>query len=255
MNRFIRHRHGCIPREGEYQLKTFMTIVKKYRPVIMPKVTDIFGQCNCATTKYQADSNNDYGVFGWCTIPSKTMVNMEYNEQAIIVPSSYDHHNRIGGSNFLQMDSDFVIDGTRRCVYEKLSGSKDTGSLVDNTKNTWYYLYNTRDWTYFMQPFFNLKRNNEIFGSLRDTYRKALWPDSSDHLNGIIFERSNEGRVADTEFLDIALTCQFLAKYHHNENNLKILSERYTNLLDFNKLKELTTAVEDEFNSRYGSEY
>ncbi len=44
------------------------------------------------------------------------MINMEYNEESIVVPSTYDHHNRIGGSNCLQMDSDFVIDGTRRCV-------------------------------------------------------------------------------------------------------------------------------------------
>jgi len=76
--------------------------VKKYRPIIMPKVRDIFNDCDMAAdTKYQADVENRYGVFGWCTIPSKTMVNMEYNEDSIIVPSSYDKYNRIGGYNFL----------------------------------------------------------------------------------------------------------------------------------------------------------
>lgn len=76
--------------------------MKKYRPVIMPNVRDIFNDCHAAAdTKYDADVNNAYGVFGWCTIPSKTMVNMEYNEGALYVPSSYDHHNHVCGSNFL----------------------------------------------------------------------------------------------------------------------------------------------------------
>ena len=67
----------------------------------MPNVRDIFNDCIGAELKRDADINNDYGVFGGCTIPSKTMINMEYNERAIIVPSTYDHHNRVGGSNFL----------------------------------------------------------------------------------------------------------------------------------------------------------
>ena len=75
--------------------------MKKYRPIIVPKVREIFNKCINDYTKYDVDVNNDYGVFGWCTIPSKTMVNMQYNEQSIIVPSSYDHHNRVGGRNFL----------------------------------------------------------------------------------------------------------------------------------------------------------
>jgi hypothetical protein len=100
VNGFVKHRIGEVMR-SEKQVRTFTSIVKKYRPVIMPNVRDIFNDCVNDSTKYEVDMNNDYGVFGWCTIPSKTMVNMEYNEQAIIVPSSYDHHNRVGGSNFL----------------------------------------------------------------------------------------------------------------------------------------------------------
>lgn len=107
VNDFVRDRLNTIAR-NERQVRTYTSIVKKYRPIIMPNVRDIFNDCSSASdTKYEADVDNNYGVFGWCTIPSKTMVNMEYNEQSIIVPSSYDHHNRIGGSNFLQMDKDF----------------------------------------------------------------------------------------------------------------------------------------------------
>lgn len=75
--------------------------MKKYRPIVMPNVRDIFRKCVNDKSKYECDTDNDYGVFGWCTIPSKTMVNMEYNEHSLIVPSTYDHHNRIGGANFL----------------------------------------------------------------------------------------------------------------------------------------------------------
>ena len=105
-NRFVKTRLSEIGRDNRKQVATFCSVVKKYRPLVMPDVRDIFNDCVNNSTKYEADVNNDYGVFGWCTIPSKTMVNMEYNEQAIIVPSSYDHHNRIGGNNFLQMDND-----------------------------------------------------------------------------------------------------------------------------------------------------
>lgn len=157
VNDFVRRRANVITRSAN-QVRTFTSIVKKYRPIIMPKVRDIFNRCRNNYTKYEADLNNDYGVFGWCTIPSKTMVNMEYNEDAIIVPSSYDHHNRIGGENFLQMDADL------QGIYEKLVD----GNLIDNASNTWCYLYNTRDWTYFLLPFFNVRRNNELYTNRLD---------------------------------------------------------------------------------------
>ena len=84
------------------QVQTFTSVVKKYRPIVMPSVRDVFDDCDRASpTKFDADMDNNYGVFGWCTIPSKTMVNMEYDERAIVVPSTYDRHNRVGGSNFL----------------------------------------------------------------------------------------------------------------------------------------------------------
>ena len=73
----------------------------------MPDVRYIFDDCQMASiTKHDADKENNYGVFGWCTVPSKTMVDMAYNEESIVVPSSYDRHNRIGGYNFLQLDAD-----------------------------------------------------------------------------------------------------------------------------------------------------
>lgn len=194
---FIRHKLGAvyppISRRPADQLKTFMTIVKKYRPVIMPGVRDIFNECQGQTTKYEADVNNDYGVFGWCSIPSKTMVNMEYNEQAIIVPSSYDHHNRIGGSNFLQMDKDLKFIYTKWNQTDPSNEDDKTGTLEWNAKNSWYYLYNTRDWTYFLKPFFNVKQNNELYSYMLDTYyidleNKDWRPKTSDHINGVIFE-------------------------------------------------------------------
>lgn len=64
--------------------------MKKYRPVIMPRVRDIFNETINDKTKYQVDIDNDYGIFGWCTIPSKAMVDMQYNEDSLIVPSSYE---------------------------------------------------------------------------------------------------------------------------------------------------------------------
>ena len=227
------------------QLKTFTSIVKKYRPIIMPNVRDIFNDCVNDKTKYQVDVDNDYGVFGWCTIPSKTMVNMEYNEQAIIVPSSYDHHNRIGGSNFLQMDRDFAN------IYRNVIN----GTLKSNVKDSWYYLYNKRDWTYFLETFFDVKPNNEVYTWQLDTFPDNALPTSSDHLNGVIFEPSTLGRAADKEFGGIADTCEFLAKYHHGENNLKILAEQYTKLLPYSKLVELTQSTSGQFNSMYGSAY
>jgi hypothetical protein len=126
--------------------------------------------------------------------------------------------------------------------------------LVSNISKTWYYLYNTRDWTYFLLPFFNVKQNNDVFSYKRDTYGRDYWPETSDHLNGVVFEQSIEGRSVDTRFGDIASSCEFLAKYHHNENNLRTLSERYTKLLSYETLKRLTAGV-GEFNSVYGSQY
>lgn len=251
VNGFIRKKVGAstpIPR-GLNQIRTFMSVLKKYRPIIMPDVRSIFNDCQNNNTKYEADLNNDYGIFGWCTIPSKTMVNMEYNEESIIVPSSYDHHNRIGGANFLQMDKDFDY------IYKKWVGDKNTGHLETNINKTWYYLYNTRDWTYFLLPFFNVKQNSELYSYMLDTYGPNDLPENSNHINGVIFEPSNEGRDVDTTFGGIAETCKFLAKYHHNENNLKILAERYTKLISYQRLKELTAGESGTFNSVYGSAY
>jgi hypothetical protein len=248
---FLRHEVGGLNppiKRNENQLRTFVSVVKKYRPIIMPGVRDVFNDCVNNKTKYDVDRDNDYGVFGWCTIPSKTMVNMEYNEQSIIVPSSYDHHNRIGGSNFLQMDKDFER------IYKKWIGDKQTGGLVDNIKNTWYYVYNTRDWTYFINPLFDVKPNDEIYSQMMDTYSPQMRPANSNHLNGVIFEFSNLGRAEDPSFGDMVDACEFLAKRHHNENNLRILSEKFTKVVSYQKLKELT-AGDGEFNSVYGSQY
>lgn len=247
-NDYIRHRlldTNCTAiQRAKTQVRTFTSIVKKYRPVKMPDVRDIFDDCHAASSsKYDADVDNNYGVFGWCTIPSKTMVNMEYNEGALYVPSSYDHHNRVSGSNFLQMDNDF------KNVYRV----QEQGNLVDNAKNTWVWLYNTRDWTYFAKPFFDVGRNNEVYSAQLDEYPRELWPENSNHINGIIFEKTSTGRSGDPTFLGIAQTCQFLARYHHNESNLKVLAEKYTNLLDYATLRKLTR--KQEFNDVYGSEY
>lgn len=262
VNRQLRHRMGVIGRSSK-QVRTFTSIVKKYRPIVMPNVRDIFNDCVNNKTKYEVDVDNDYGVFGWCTIPSKTMVNMQYNEQAIIVPSSYDHHNRVGGSNFLQMDCDL------RNIYMKWIDQNPgqeviprVGHLEENMSRTWYYLYNTRDWTYFLKPFFNIKQNSDIYGYMLDTYGVDqsnpdidYRPQNSNHLNGVIFEPSNQGRSTDTTFGNIARTCEFLAKYHHGLGNMKTLVERWTNLMSYEKFRSLTQNGEDEFNSMYGSEY
>lgn len=236
-------------RRSQNQVRTFTSIVKKYRPIVMPKVRDIFNDCINDKSKFQVDLDNDYGIFGWCTIPSKTMVNMEYNEQSIIVPSSYDHANRVGGSNFLQLDRDFDD------IYHIWDGQ----SLVSNIEDTWYYQYNTRDWTYFLKPFFQVNPNNDLYSFMIDSIpveHKQYRPISSNHLNGVIFEKSNLGRLNDPSFGDIARTCKFLAKYHHNENNLKTLASRYTNMFSYAKLKDLTVdEIANEMNSRYGSSY
>ena len=69
----------------------------------------------------------------------------------------------------------------------------------------------------------------------------------------VVFEKVASGRADDTSFLGIAQSCQFLARYHHNENNLKVLAERFTNLIPYSKLKQLTSNA--EFNDIYGSMY
>ena len=250
-NDFIKHRLNEITRSDK-QVRTFTSFVKKYRPVIMPEVKDIFNDNHAySPTKYDADVDNNYGVFGWCTIPSKTMVNMEYNEGALYVPSLYDHHNRVSGSNFLQMDNDF------KTVYRTMVCYDSGNKLEDNAKNTWVWLYNTRDWTYFTKPFFDVGRNNEVYSTQLDDYSgdQTLWPENSNHINGVIFEKSATGRSDDLTFLQIAQSCQFLARYHHNENNLKTLAEKYTNLLDYATLKKLTSKTDDTFNDVYGSQY
>lgn len=125
--------------------------------------------------------------------------------------------------------------------------------LEDNAQNTWVWLYNTRDWTYFAKPFFDVGRNNEVYSGQLDEFPAGLRPVNSNHLNGVVFEKNTSGRGDDISFLGIASTCQFLARYHHNENNLKVLAERYTNLLPYSRLKELTCT--SDFNDVYGSQW
>ena len=244
VNDFVRQRLDVIERTTS-QVSTFTSIVKKYRPIVMPNVRDIFNKgINDYPTKYKADMDNSYGVFGWCSIPSKTMVNMEYNEQALVVPSSYDHHNRIGGSNFLQMDKDlyglyksWAIDGT---------------SIADET---WYYLYNNRDWTYFMKPVFNVGRNNDVFSYIQTIGNPdSQLPTTSDHLNGVVFEKGINQRLDDSTFGDVVEVCEFLARRHHGDNNLKMLAESKSSIIDITRLRELTMK-DGRFNAVYGSEY
>ena len=242
-NSLVRERQSEITR-SESQVRTFVSLVKKYRPITMPSVRDIFDDCQGADTKYEADVNNDYGVFGWCTIPSKTMVDMQYNEQSIMVPSTYDCHNRIGGSNFLQLDNDPSM------VYKTW---KD-GQVKSNVQDTWCYMYAKRDWTYFMKPVFDVGRNNGIYSNMLDTFGDGNRPSSSDHLNGILFETSTQGRYVDTMFGKMVRTCEFLAEHHHGQNSLATVSQRYVNLVPYSKLLELTQ-IDGEFNSRYGSAY
>ena len=223
-----------------------MSIVKKYRPIVMPNVRDIYNDCMNDKSKYDVDKDNDYGVFGWSTIPSKVMVNMQYNEQSIVVPSSYDHHNRIGGNNFLQMDTDLSR------VYRQWNST--TNKIQSNISSSWYYLYDTRDWTYFLFPFFKIKPNNDVFTWQYETFASAFRPSTSDHLNGVIFEPTTIGREQDRSFGDIAATCKFLAKYHHGEKNLKTLAEHYTKLIPYEKLIEFTKK-DANFNAVYGSAY
>ena len=242
VNGFVRRRFAEITRTNK-QVQTFTSIVKKYRPLIVPNVRDVFDDCQGRVYKHDAEANNDYGVFGWCTIPSKTMVDMQYNEQSIIVPSSYDHHNRVGGDNFLQLDND------PSTVYRIWN----SGAAMSNVEETWCYLYAKRDWTYFMKPFFNVDRNNEIYTYMMDTFPNGSGPRNSDHINGILFEPSILGRDVDTTFGDMVRTCQFLAEHHHGKNSLVTLSQRYTNMFSFSRLKELT-ANGDDFNAVYGSQ-
>lgn len=79
------------------------------------------------------------------------MVNMEYNEDAIVVPSSYDNHNRVGSRNFLQLDPDLQE------IYRHYVKDGENWKAVSNIEDTWYFLYEKRDWTYFLLPFFNVK--------------------------------------------------------------------------------------------------
>lgn len=236
VNGFIRHRMSEISRTDR-QIRTYTSIVKKYRPIVMPKVRDIFNNCANDKTKYECDIDNDYGVFGWNTVPSKTMVDMQYNEESLYVPSTYDCHNRIGGDNFLQLDSDLST------VYRKWVGDKNaSGRIEGNAQESWCYLYGTRDWTYFMQPAFNIRRNNDIYSYMLDTFWSGNpgTPTSSNHINGTLFETSTRGRESDSAFGNMVRTCSFLAKHHHGANSLKVLAERYTNQISYQRLMELT---------------
>lgn len=69
----------------------------------------------------------------------------------------------------------------------------------------------------------------------------------------MIFEPTTIGRAQDKSFGDIVATCKFLAKYHHNEKNLKTLADTYTKLIPYEKLRELTISSVGEYNSVYGS--
>ena len=132
--------------------------------------------------------------------------------------------------------------------------------MADNASETWCWLYNSRDWTYFMQPFFNRRRNTEVYSDMLDL-TGGTFPTTSNHINGVIFEQSFMDRGTDPKFGDMAATCQYLARYHHNENNLRTLSERYVNLLSFGVLQKLTMLDSDSdfdpdtFNGVYGSIY
>ena len=252
INDFIRRRIDVVSRSST-QVQTFTSILKKYRPVKMPKVRDIYNSCQGQDKKVLCDEKNDYGVFGWCTIPSKTMVDMEYNEGALYVPSTYDHHNRVGGSNFLQLDAD--LEG----VYES------TWGYFGHLKDSWYYAYNTRDWTYFMKPFFNRGRNNDVFSQKVDEGKahSGIVPPNSNHLNGVIYEQvytleqnsSGTWYMANNDpvFGDMVDACQFLARYHHGANNLKRLSEM-NDILSYENLRRLTM-VDGKCNMAYGSKF
>ena len=154
------------------------------------------------------------------------------------------------------MDRDFTY------IYQKWIGQYDEtqemniGHLESDIQQSWYYLYNTRDWTYFLKPFFNVRQNSELYTFMKDNwgysqYGEDLRPTSSDHINGVIFEHTNLGRSEDASFGNIVRACQFLAKSHHNENALNILAERWLGVLPFSRLKELTAG--NDFNSVYGS--
>ena len=144
---------------------------------------------------------------------------------------------------FLQLDNDPSV------VYNVWRSN----AAISNVQDTWCYLYAKRDWTYFMKPFFNVSRNNEIYTYMMDTYPEGHRPASSDHINGILFEPSILGRNVDTTFGDMVRTCKFLAEHHHGRKFLVTLSQRYTNMFSYEKLRELT-ADGDDFNAVYGSQ-
>ena len=132
--------------------------------------------------------------------------------------------------------------------------------MDDKASETWCWLYNSRDWTYFMQPFFNRRRNSEVYSDMLDL-TAGSFPTTSNHINGVIFEQSFMDRGTDPKFGDMAATCEFLARHHHGENNLRTLSERYVNLISYRALQKLTMLDinsdydPDTFNGVYGSVY
>ncbi len=79
------------------------------------------------------------------------------------------------------------MDGDLSNIYRTWDSEK--GIPVSNIKDTWYYLYNQRDWTYFLKPFFNVNQNNDVYTYMLETFNND-YPSSSNHLNGIIFEPS-----------------------------------------------------------------
>lgn len=224
---FIRHRLKPIQRTRS-QVQTFATVVKKYRPVVMPSVETVFGE------GIQKDLGHE--LTGWRGIPSKPSVDMQTNEGSVVVPSSYGCHNRVGSSDFLQLDPDL----------DRIWGS---GGL-DSIQDSWAYLYDSRDWTYFMEPFFGVGPNFEVasaMGQLGRPIGQLRW------CNGTLFEPSLTGRSGTVPFGQQVLTCRFLAARHHGQGNLRLLAERHVGLLSYSQLQDLTKG--DEFNDVYGSKY
>ena len=136
----------------------------------------------------------------------------------------------------------------------------DPTNETDKAAETWCWLYSNRDWTYFMQPFFNKGRNTEVYSDMLDL-TSGTFPTTSNHINGVIFEQSFMDRGTDPNFGDMVDTCEFLARHHHGDNNLKIISQLHNNLISLNTLKKLTMLDSnsdldpDTYNGVYGSVY
>lgn len=60
------------------------------------------------------------------------------------------------------------MDSDLQGIYQVVDSSES--ELADNAQNTWCWLYNTRDWTYFMHRFFDMRRNSELYSDMLDAY-------------------------------------------------------------------------------------